>query len=117
VITQGAADEDQRGKGEQVAVDDPLKAGNVGIEVAPDLRQRDVHHRRLEEGDPGSENRDREHPTPSRRPETELGCLGRAKVSALPPLGVAGHRATLNVRSAEAQHCSGSAARPSSMGG
>ena len=54
-VAEGAADEHERGQGEQVAVDHPLQLGQRGAEVAPDGAQRDVDHRPVEDRDPRAE--------------------------------------------------------------
>ena len=76
-VAERAAEQDQRREREQVAVDRPLEAGDVGVEVASELRQRDVDDRGLEERDRRAEHGGREHPATARGGELECGFVGQ----------------------------------------
>ena len=56
-VAERAAEQDQRGEGQQVAVEDPLQGAGAGVEVAADVRQRDVDHGAVEERHPRAERR------------------------------------------------------------
>ena len=51
-VAERAAEQDQRGEGQQVAVEDPLQGAGAGAEVAADVRQGDVDDGAVEEGHP-----------------------------------------------------------------
>jgi hypothetical protein len=55
-------------EGERIREEDPLLAGETQVEVALDRRQRDDHHRRVDEGERGSDDRrhERQRPAPLR---------------------------------------------------
>ena len=57
LVAQRAADEEQRDERERVGLDDPLLAGEAGVEVAGNRGQRDVDHRRVEKDHRRAENR------------------------------------------------------------
>ena len=48
-VGERARGEDQRGKAERIGVDDPLQAGQAGVEALLHVRQRDDHDRDVEE--------------------------------------------------------------------
>jgi hypothetical protein len=66
-VTERPADQDQRAEREQVRVHDPLLARETAAEIRFDRRQRDVHHRRIEQRDPRAEDRrhERQRPRPA----------------------------------------------------
>ena len=61
-VAERSADHQQRAEREQVAVQHPLETREVGVEVAPDGRQRGGDDAPVEEGDPRPEHRGRDHP-------------------------------------------------------
>jgi hypothetical protein len=61
-VAKGTAEQQQAGQRERVTVDDPLHAGDGGVEVPADRGQRDADHRRVEGRDARSEHGRREHP-------------------------------------------------------
>ena len=65
-VAQRAAQEQEAGQRHQVAVEDPLQAGQVGVEVAADGGQGDVDDAAVEEGDPRPEHRGGDHPPTGR---------------------------------------------------
>ncbi len=68
VVAERAAQEDQRGQEERVALDDPLHLGGVGAEVALDHRQRDVDRAAVDEAHRRAEDRrDQDPRLPHRR--------------------------------------------------
>ena len=56
-VTEGAAEQDERGQRQGVGVDHPLEPGEVGVEVAADRREGDVDDRAVEQGDPAAQDR------------------------------------------------------------
>ena len=63
-VAERAAEQQQAGQRQRVAVDDPLHAGHGGVEVPADRGQRDADHGGVERGDARPEHRGREHPPP-----------------------------------------------------
>jgi hypothetical protein len=66
-VAERPSEQDERRQGQEVAVDRPLQAGDVGVEVSSELGQCDVHHRGLEEDDPGPQHRERQDPSAGSR--------------------------------------------------
>ena len=60
-VAERPADEDERAERQQVAVGDPLLAGQPAAEIALDRRQRDVDDRRVEARDEGAHDRRQQH--------------------------------------------------------
>ena len=61
-VAERTAQQDQRGQHQHVAVDDPLQAGDVGVQVLTHRGQRDVDDRAVQERHPGAEGGGRQHP-------------------------------------------------------
>ena len=81
-VPQRAADQDQRGEAQQIAVRDPLEVGERGPEVVTDVAKCDVHDGAVEHGD-ARPQRDREEGqateggAPCEEPVVRLVWLGR----------------------------------------
>src|SRR5262249_44337482 len=63
-VAERAAEQDQRGQRQQVAVEDPLQRAGAGAEVLADLRQRDVDDGAVEERHPRAGDGNGEQPAP-----------------------------------------------------
>ena len=61
-VAERAAEQDQPGQRERVAVDRPLQPAQRGVQVPADGGQRDVDHGRVEERHARAEHRGRQHP-------------------------------------------------------
>ena len=61
-VTERAAEQQERGQRQRVGRDHPLQAGDAGVEVLADMRQRDADHGGIERGDARAEDRRGEHP-------------------------------------------------------
>jgi len=57
-----AADQQQGGQGQRVAVHHPLQGGHAGVKVAPDGRQGDGDDGGVQHREPRAEHGDRQHP-------------------------------------------------------
>ena len=55
-VAERAAEQDQPGEGERVAVDRPLQRREARVELGADALERDVDHRRVEQGQPRPEH-------------------------------------------------------------
>ena len=75
-VAERAAEQDQRGQGQQVAVEDPLQGAGAGAEVAADVRQGDVDDGAVEEGHPRAGDGDGEQPAPGGALEGDAGGSG-----------------------------------------
>ena len=73
-VAERAAEEQERGERDEVRVERPLQTGDVGLQVAADRGQRDVHDRAVEERDARPEHGRRDHPARRRRTEAELAA-------------------------------------------
>src|SRR6185437_6026989 len=62
-VTEGAADEDEGGQGDQVGRQHPLQPVDLGPEVLPDGGQGHVDHRGVQHGHPGAEDGGQEDPS------------------------------------------------------
>jgi hypothetical protein len=71
-VAQRTAEQDERRQGERVAVQRPLQAAEVGAEIVADARQRDVDHRRVEEGHAGAEHGGEQDPAAGGLSEADL---------------------------------------------
>ena len=77
-VAERAAQQDQAGQREQVAVGDPLQLRQRGVEVLADRVQGDVDHRAVEHRHAGAEDGGGYHRTTGRRPESYAGRSGGA---------------------------------------
>jgi hypothetical protein len=75
-VAQRAAEQDQAGQGEQVAVGDPLELGERRVEVLADGLQGDVDDRAVEEGHARAESGRGDDCSSGRRTESDVGDLG-----------------------------------------
>ena len=71
-VGQRAAEQDERGERQRVAVERPLQPGEVGAQVLADPGERDVDDGRVEHRQAGAEHRRQEHPAPRRLAEADL---------------------------------------------
>ena len=76
-ITQRPAEQHQRGEGDEVGIEHPLQALQVGVEVRRDGRQGHVDDGAVEEGHARTEDRGQQHPASCGRPHAHLRNLGR----------------------------------------
>lgn len=65
-VAERAAEQDQPGQREHVAVDGPLERGEARVQVTADGRQGDVDDRRVQQGHAGPEDRRQQDPLPRR---------------------------------------------------
>ena len=72
-VTERAAEQDQRGQRQRVAVDDPLQVRQRGVQVAADRRQRHLHRGGVQERHARGEHGGHEHPPARRGAEGQAG--------------------------------------------
>jgi hypothetical protein len=63
-VTERSTQQQQRPESEQVPVHHPLLHAQASAEIAPDRRQRQVHHRPVQECRTGAQHRGGDEPTP-----------------------------------------------------
>ncbi len=78
-VAQGAAEEDQRGERQRVAVDDPLQVGERRIEVLGDTRQGEVDDGAVEQRHARTEHRGEEHPPTGRLADAQAGRVDQKR--------------------------------------
>ena len=93
-VAQRAADEDQRGERERVGVDDPLRPGDTGVEVAVDRRQGEPDDRAVEERHARAEDHRGEQPAALRRREPDRASALRRRRRTARPRCATGRRAS-----------------------
>ena len=74
-VAQPAADDEQGGEGQRIPRDDPFKAGQGGVELAQDRRDRHVEHGVVEHHDEGGHDGDGQR-DPAGRIELLGDCAG-----------------------------------------
>ena len=86
-VAAGPAEQDQRGEGERVAGDRPLQGGEADVQVAADVRQRDVDDGGVDPGDPGAEHAREHDPATLGRGQRDRGLRvpGRRHALTQPP--------------------------------
>ncbi len=88
LVAERAAQQEQRAQRQQVAVERPLQTRQPAAEIVPDVGQRHVDDRRVEERDARAEDGGEDHPPPARRPELDelrgSGRTGRLRHEAAP---------------------------------
>ena len=73
-VPHRAADQDERGQGEQVPVGDPGQPGERGVEVLAQAREGHVDHGAVEERHPRAQDGDEQHPPSRGRVEAETSA-------------------------------------------
>jgi hypothetical protein len=78
-IPERAAEQDERGQGQRVAVERPLQPVEPGAEVLADGREGHVDHGGIEHGHAGTEHGGEDQPAPAGlvEPHRSTGGLGR----------------------------------------
>ena len=90
-VTERAAEQDQPGERERVAVEDPLQAGERGVEVVGDPRQGEVDDGAVEHRHARAEHGGQQHPA-GRRLAVPQAAARPPPASLIEPAGRAPHR-------------------------